>query len=80
MNNPLLSSVFDDNQACIAMTRNTVNSETVKHFAIKPHFFRVNLCPSKKMTADVLTKAVGMVKFQRFSKEIASDISTQSET
>ena len=79
----VLSSLTID---CIAMTKNAVNSQNLKNFAIKLHFLQeridekvseVNFCTTKIMTADVLTKAVGRVKFQKFSEEIACDISTQ---
>ena len=88
MSKSLPSSVFVDNQACIAMTKNAVNSQKVKHFAIKLHFLQekidekvleVKFCPTENMTADILTKALGRVKFQRFSKEIAGGITTQRE-
>ena len=88
MSKSLPSSVSVDNQACIAMTKNAVNSQNVKHFAIKLHFLQekidekvleVKFCPTENMTADILTKALGRVKFQRFSKEIARGITTQRE-
>ena len=88
MSKSLPSSVFVDNQACIAMTKNAVISHKVKHFAIKLHFLQekidekvleVKFCPTENMTADILTKALGRVKFQRFSKEIAGGITTQRE-
>ena len=82
------SSNFVDNQACIARTKNAVNSQKVIHFAIKLHFLQekidenvveVKFCPTKSLTADVLNNALGRVKFQRFSKEIAGGLSTQKE-
>ena len=33
-------SVFVDNQACIALPKNAVNSQKVRHFAIKLHFLQ----------------------------------------
>ena len=89
MTKSLPSSVFVDNQACTTMTNNAVNSEKVKHFAIKLHFLQekidekvleVKFCPTENMTADVLTKASGMVKFQGFSNENAGDKSTQKDS
>ena len=88
MSKSLPSSVFVDNQDCIAMTKNAVNSQKVKHFAIKLHFVQdkideklleVKFCPTENMTAEILTKAVGRVKFPRFSKEITGGITTQRE-
>ena len=85
MTKSLPSSVFVDNHACIAMT----NSQKIKHFAIKlrslqekidEKVLEVKFCPTENMTADVLTKALGRVKFQRFSKERASNISTQKDS
>ena len=88
MSKSLPSSVFVDNQACIAMTKNAVSSHKVKHFAIKLHFLQekidekvlaVKFCPTGKLTAEILTKAIGRVTFQRFSKDIAGVITTQRE-
>ena len=88
MSKSLPSSVFVDNQACIAMTKNAVNSRKVEHFAIKLQFLQkkvdenvleARFCSTENMTADVLTKALGSVKFQRFRKELAGGISTQRE-
>ena len=84
----LPSSVFVDNQVCIAMTKNAISSQKTKHFAIKLRLFqekkhekhlKVKFCPTENMTADVLTKALGRVKFQRFSKEIVGNILTRRE-
>ena len=40
MSKALPSSVFADNQACIATTKNAVTSQKVKHFAIKLYFLQ----------------------------------------
>ena len=81
MTKSLPSSDFSDTQ-----TKNSVSFQNVKRFAIKRHFLQAKLvekvlevkfCPTKNTAADVLTKAVGRVKFQRFSREIAGDIITK---
>ena len=40
MSKSLPSSVFVDNQACIAMTKNAVNFQKFKHFDIKLNFLQ----------------------------------------
>ena len=67
---PLLNSkraiiVFEDNQACIAMSENPVNHEKTKHIFLKYHFIRecvenkniqVHYLSTDLMIADLLTK------------------------
>ena len=85
------STLFVDNQACIAITKNTVNSLKVKHFAIKLSFIHekielkhldVAFCPTTDMIADLLTKALGRIEVERFSKRLSGEhnLCTTSET
>ena len=86
MSKELPSFVFVDNQACIATTKKGVNSQKLKYSAFKLHFLQektdekvsgVEFFPHENTTADVLTKALGRVRLQRFNREIAGEISTQ---
>ena len=89
MSNSLPSFVFADNQACIAMTKNGVNSQKIEYSALKLHFLQektdekvleVKFFPTENIRADILTKALERVKFQRFNRKKAGDISTQRKS
>ena len=58
--------VFEDNQACIALSKNLMNHGKTKHFALKVHFtqklvytrpIQLNYLPTDRMPTDTLTKA-----------------------
>ena len=76
------TKVHVDNQACIAITKNTVISHEVKHFAIKLNFIQekiemqqldVEFCPTSEMIADLLTKPLAKVKVEMFSKRLSGE-------
>ena len=57
--------IFEDNQACIALSKNSLVNTRSKHIDIKYHFNRekvesgevvLKYCPSAEMIADVMTK------------------------
>ena len=58
--------MMEDNQGMIAMARNPVSHARTKHIDIRYHYVReavqnqkvinLNYCPTKNMTADILTK------------------------
>ena len=48
--------VFVDNQACIALSKHSINHEKTNHFAIKLHFLR-ELVEQKKVTLTILLAA-----------------------
>ena len=59
--------VHEDNQGTIALTKNPKNHSRTKHIDIKYHFVRGTVekkdvrlvyCPTEKMVADILTKAL----------------------
>ena len=69
-----LTKIFEDNQGAMSMARNPVGHKKLKHVAIRYHFLRelvhrgtvtVEYCPTGKMTADILTKPLGTVLFER---------------
>ena len=71
-----------DNQTCIAITKNTVNSQKVKHFAIKLSFIQekielrhldVEFCPTSEMIGDLLTEPLAKVKVEMFSKRLSGE-------
>ena len=68
-------NVFVDNQACIALSKNSMNHGKTKHFSLKVHFVRnlvqsrlleLNYLPTDRMPADTLTIALGRTKVSLF--------------
>ena len=54
---------YSENQACIAMSENTVHRERSRHLDVSRYYVEENLiklmlCCTKKMTADALTKSL----------------------
>eukprot|EP00873_Tetraselmis_striata_P007785 jgi/Tetstr1/428049/TSEL_018105.t1 len=71
--------IFEDNQSCIALTRNPMTHGRSKHIAIKYHFTRekvlsgevaIEYCPTAQMVADALTKALGRLKHAEFAMQM----------
>ena len=69
--------VYEDNQACIAMTQNPQFHQRTKHIDIRHHYIRdlvrtglieLVYCPTDKMVADVLTKGLDKLKTVSFTK------------
>jgi hypothetical protein len=65
------TTIYEDNQGCIAMTKNPVNHKKSKHISIKFHFIRekvesgevaLQYIPSERQLADIMTK--GLAKTQ----------------
>ena len=68
-------NVFVDNQACIALSKNSMNHGKTKHISLKVHFVRnlvqsrlleLNYLPNDRMPAVTLTKALGRTKVSFF--------------
>lgn len=63
--------LFSDNQGAIALAKNPVSHEQVKHIDIRHHFIRgaiqdrIIWAPTEEMTADSLTKVLGGEKHQK---------------
>ena len=64
-----------DNQACVALSKNSMNHGKTKHFALKVHFVRnfiesrlleLNHLPTDRMPAETLTKALGRTNLSLF--------------
>ena len=71
---PLPIHLYEDNQGCIALSKNPVNHTRNKHIDVKYHYIReaVNgglfalfYIATNKMMADYLTKPLGRVLFER---------------
>ena len=67
--------IYEDNTGCLAMAENQVSRDRTKHIDIKLHFCReavqnkqvmIIQCPTERMTADILTKALQRGKFETF--------------
>jgi hypothetical protein len=67
--------IYEDNTGCLAMAENPVSRDRSKHIDIKVHFCReavknrdvmIIQCPTERMTADILTKALQRAKFDLF--------------
>lgn len=71
--------INEDNQGCIAITKNPENHQRTKHIDIKYHFIRekvenkeilVKYCPTEYNCADILTKSINFTQFQKFTKAL----------
>jgi len=73
------STLFEDNQPCIATSKNPIINDRVKHIDIKYHWIREEVaagsftliyCPTADMTADILTKALPRITFSRLRDKL----------
>uniref|UniRef100_A0AAV1V3K5 Integrase catalytic domain-containing protein n=1 Tax=Peronospora matthiolae TaxID=2874970 RepID=A0AAV1V3K5_9STRA len=69
------TTIYEDNQGCIALAKNPVYHARTKHIDIKYHFLRdkveegvieLEYMPTEAMIADGLTKALGLTKHAVF--------------
>lgn len=76
-----------DNQGAIKIARNPRSHGRVKHIDVREHFIRKKIkqeevqlkyVPSKSMTADMLTKNLGRVKFRKFRDSILTMLSREN--
>jgi hypothetical protein len=67
-------TIFEDNQGCIAISKNAINNARSKHIGIKYHFIRhyiergdinVVYCNTNNMIADIMTKGLPKITFQK---------------
>ena len=74
LNLPLPVPLKEDNQGCIAVSSNPGNHSRTKHIDIKNHFirekiadgiFKMEYCSTDKMIADIFTKALARILFER---------------
>ena len=81
--------MFVDNQAAMAMTESYAVNRRNKHIEVRYHYCRravekgvvtLKYCPTEDMVADMMTKALGRVKLQKFRKEAGLDKSESATT
>ena len=69
------TTIYEDNQGAIDISRNPKHHDRTKHIDVCHHFVRervaagdvsVVYCPTSEMTADIMTKGLGAVKFRKF--------------
>jgi hypothetical protein len=72
-------TIYEDNQACIALTKNPENHKRTKHIQIKYHVVRQYVrekqvafvyCPTKLQVADIFTKGVPGHLLRTHSKQL----------
>ena len=68
------TTLFEDNQSAISMTKNPQFHGRSKHISIKYHFIRdqvekgaveLKYCPTKEMVADMMTKGLPKEQFMK---------------
>jgi hypothetical protein len=75
------TTIYEDNQGCIKLTKATKDHARTKHIDIRHHFTRdlieqnqisIEYCPTEEMVADALTKALVPYTFLKLSKRLVS--------
>ena len=73
------TTLHNDNQAAIALTKDGSYRARTKHIDVRYHFIRYSIdagdirlmyCPTGDMTADILTKALPSVKVKHFASAL----------
>ena len=81
--------LYEDNQACIAMSENTVHRERSRHIDVRKYFVRELVeekvlklipCGTKDMTADALTKSLAYPSFKMHRSTMLDASSLHSRT
>jgi hypothetical protein len=69
------TKIYEDNQGAIEISRNPKRHDRTKHIDVCHHFVRervasnevsVVYCHTDEMTADIMTKGLGTIKFSKF--------------
>jgi hypothetical protein len=72
-------SILNDNNGCIALSKNPVHHERSKHIAMRHHFLRekvenntvkLDFVPSADNLADMLTKSLPQPAFERLKEQM----------
>jgi hypothetical protein len=75
--------IYNDNQAAIAMSKQTFSTSATRHIKLRFHFVRekiqdglikVDYLETGRMIADMMTKALGRVLFERFRNMLMSGL------
>jgi len=78
-----MTVIYEDNQGCIALSKNPITSSRSKHIDIKFHFvreqirngvFEVLFCPTEDMLADAFTKPMAPERHERLANEMMGNI------
>jgi hypothetical protein len=73
------TTIFGDNQSCIALAKNPVHHARTKHIAVRHHYVRekveskelhLQYVPTADMVADALTKGLPRPKFQELTAKM----------
>jgi hypothetical protein len=73
------TTIYEDNQGAIAMSKNPVGHKRSKHIDIRHHFIRetvlsgavqISYCPSSDMVADIFTKPLPNAPFERMREKL----------
>lgn len=76
-NQECATTVHEDNQGCLCFVRSERTSKRTKHIETKESFIKdlcdrgivkLQYCPTDEMKADILTKALGNIKHDRFTE------------
>ena len=79
---PEATLIWEDNTGTIAVAKNPVFSKRTKHIQIRYHFVRETVeegvillehCPSREMTADILTKPLPRDSYQYLRGKLGLD-------
>ena len=77
--------IKNDNAAAVTMVKQNFSSAATRHVKIMFHFIRekikdkeirVEYCPTADMVADMMTKALDRVKFERFRDMLMNGVSS----
>ena len=73
------TTIHEDNQGAIALSKNPKDHPRTKHIAVKYHFIREQLqndtidlkyCPTGEMLADIFTKGLPRITFEKFRNQM----------
>ncbi len=82
------TTIWEDNQSCIAMTKSVICSSKARHIKLDHHYIRqqvkdkeveLKFCPTSEMIADILTKALPKDRFLYLRAKLLGGIDKQLE-